>query len=102
VDVVEKVVFYMSQTTTDPSHEDIAKRLARVAGHVNSLKRMWDEGRECDDMLTQIAAVRAALDQIGKVILEQHIEHCVTRAVKHGEAEEAIQDLRAALDRFVK
>ena len=91
----------MSHLTNDPSREDIAKRLARVAGHANSLKRLWEEGRECDDMLTQISAVRAALDQIGKVILEHHIEHCVEKAVKYGEAEEAIRDLKDALDRFV-
>jgi DNA-binding FrmR family transcriptional regulator len=99
--VIKKVLSKMSHLTNDPSREDIAKRLARVAGHANSLKRLWDEGRECDDMLTQIAAVRAALDQVGKVILEHHIEHCVEKAVKHGEAEEAIRDLKDALDRFV-
>jgi CsoR family transcriptional regulator, copper-sensing transcriptional repressor len=91
----------MTHVTNDPSREEIAKRLARVAGHANSLKRLWEEGRDCDDMLTQIAAVRAALDQVGKAILEQHIEHCVEKAVRHGEAEEAIRDLKAALDRFV-
>ena len=91
----------MSHLTNDPSREEIAKRLARVAGHATSLKRLWDEGRDCDDMLTQIAAVRAALDQVGKVILDHHIEHCVEKAVKHGEAEEAIRDLKEALDRFV-
>ena len=91
----------MTHLTEDPAREDIAKRLARVAGHANSLKRLWEEGRECDDMLTQVAAVRAALDQVGKAILEHHIEHCVEKAVRHGEAEEAIRDLKAALDRFV-
>jgi len=96
-----KGVYLMTHLQNDPSREDIAKRLARVAGHANSLKRLWEEGRECDDMLTQIAAVRAALDQVGKVILEQHIEHCVTKAVKHGEPDEAIRDLKDALDRFV-
>lgn len=91
----------LTHLTDDPSREEIAKRLARVVGHANSLKRLWDEGRECDDMLTQIAAVRAGLDQVGKVILEHHIEHCVEQAVKYGESEEAIRDLKAALDRFV-
>ncbi len=91
----------MSHMTDDPSREEIAKRLARVIGHANSLKRLWEEGRECDDMLTQIAAVRAGLDQVGKIILEHHIEHCVTKAVKHGDAQEAIRDLKDALDRFV-
>ena len=91
----------MSPLTNDPSREEIAKRLARVAGHATSLKRLWEEGRDCDDMLTQIAAVRAALDQVGKAILEQHIEYCVQKAVRHGEADEAIRDLKAALDQFV-
>ncbi len=98
---IKKVMSTMSHLTNDSSHEDIAKRLARVAGHANSLKRLWEEGRECDDMLTQIAAVRAALDQVGKAILEQHITHCVNKAVKHGEPDEAIRDLKEALDRFV-
>ncbi len=97
----KKVVSTMTHLTNDPSREDIAKRLARVAGHASSLKRLWDEGREADDMLTQIAAVRAALDQVGKAILEQHITHCVNKAVKHGEPDEAIRDLKDALDRFV-
>lgn len=84
-----------------PEHTDIAKRLARVAGHANSLKRLWDEGRDCDEMLTQIAAVRAALDQVGKAILEQHIDHCVNKAVTQGDSQEAIRELKDALDRFV-
>ena len=91
----------MAHVPNDPTRDEIAKRLARVAGHANSLKRLWEEGRDCDDMLTQIAAVRAALDQVGKAILEQHIEHCVNKAVKHGEPDEAIRDLKEALDRFV-
>ena len=86
---------------TEPTHEAIAQRLARVAGHAASLKRMWAEERNCDDMLTQIAAVRAALDQVGRAILEHHIEHCVTKAVEQGESDEAIRDLKEALERFI-
>jgi DNA-binding FrmR family transcriptional regulator len=91
----------MSQTTEPDSREQIAKRLARIAGHAQSLKRFWDEGRDSHDMLTQIAAVRAALDQVGKAILVHHIEQCVTGAVAAGKPDEAIQDLQRALDRFV-
>ena len=87
---------------SDPiTREDITKRLARVVGHAQSLKRFWEEERECVDMLTQIAAVRAGLDQLSKAILAHHMEHCVTEAVEHGEADEAIRQLKAALDRFV-
>lgn len=91
----------MSHRTNPVTREDIAKRLARVAGHANSLKRFWDEDRDCDEMLTQIAAVRAALDQVGKIILEHHIEHCVTEAAQSGSPDQAIRDLQDALDRFV-
>lgn len=80
---------------------DVAKRLARIAGHAASLKRFWEEGRECEEMLTQISAVRAALDQVGKVILDHHVEHCVREAIVDGKAEEAIRDLRKAIDRLI-
>ena len=54
----------MSQPADEPTaREEITKRLARIAGHAQSLKRMWEEGRQIDDMLTQVAAVRAALDR---------------------------------------
>lgn len=60
-----------------------------------------EEGRGTDDILTQIAAVRAGLNQVGKAILEHHIEHRIADAVKQSRADEAIRDLKDALDRFV-
>ena len=84
-----------------PTHEAIAKRLARVAGHANSLPRLWAEQRESDDILTQIAAVRAALDQAGKLILLAHIESVVQEAIDRGKADEVIRHLADTLDRFV-
>jgi CsoR family transcriptional regulator, copper-sensing transcriptional repressor len=83
------------------AREEVAKRLSRIAGHAASLKRLWDEGRDCDDMLTQVSAVRAALDQVGKVILEQHIDHCVNEALDRGRPDEAVRDLKQALDRLI-
>jgi CsoR family transcriptional regulator, copper-sensing transcriptional repressor len=91
----------MTHRTDPTTREEIAKRLARVAGHAASLKRLWDEGRDVDDMLTQIAAVRAGLDQAGRTMLELHIEQCVTEAVERSSGDEAIRELKDALDRFV-
>ena len=85
----------------EPVGEDVAKRLARISGHAASLKRFWDDGRECDEMLTQISAVRAALDQVGKLILEHHIEHCVADAIERGETAQAMRDLKKSLDRII-
>jgi CsoR family transcriptional regulator, copper-sensing transcriptional repressor len=86
---------------TEPAGEEVAKRLARIAGHAASLKRLWDEGRECDEILTQISAVRAALEQVGKLILEHHIDHCVADAMEKGRPDEAVRDLKQALDRLL-
>src|SRR5579871_75969 len=86
---------------TGPTYDDIAQRLARIAGHAASLKRLWGEGRDGDEMLTQIAAVRVALDPAGRAILEHQIEHDVTEAVEQGHPDQAIKDLMQALDRFI-
>jgi len=83
------------------TREDIAHRLARIAGHAASLKRLWEEERDYDDMLIQIAAVRAALDQVGRAILEQHLQQRITEAVVQQQPEQAMRALQEALDRFV-
>jgi DNA-binding FrmR family transcriptional regulator len=85
----------------EPVGEEIAKRLARIAGHANSLNRFWEEGREGDEMLTQISAVRAALDQVGRMILEHNIEHCISEAAQRGETEDSVRSLKKSLDLFI-
>jgi DNA-binding FrmR family transcriptional regulator len=83
------------------TREDIAHRLARIAGHANSLKRLWEEERDYDDMLIQIAAVRAALDQVARVILEQHLRQSITDAAAAGNPDLALRELNEALDRLI-
>jgi CsoR family transcriptional regulator, copper-sensing transcriptional repressor len=98
----KKALVPMNQPRNESiAREEIAKRLARIAGHANSLKRLWEEGRQIDDMLTQVAAVRAALDQVGRAMLELHIDESVAKAVKLGESADAIRELKEALDRFI-
>ncbi len=69
---------------------------------MRSIKEMVAEGRDCPDLLIQIAAVRAALDQVGRIILEDHMESCIIRAVKGGSGHEAIVDLKDALAKFIR
>lgn len=83
------------------TREDITHRLARIAGHANSLKRLWDEERGYRDMLIQIAAVRAGLDQVARAILEQHLQQSINDAVSQEDAEIALRELREALDRLI-
>ena len=60
-----------------------------------------EEGRDCTEVLIQLSAVKAAINNTGKIILEDHIEHCIVDAVEHGDIK-AIQELNKAIDRFVK
>lgn len=79
----------------------VINRLSRAIGHLESVKKMVEDGRDCSEVLIQLAAVRAALTNTGKVILKDHIEHCIVDAVEQGD-EQAIRDLERAIDQFMK
>ena len=67
----------------------VVNRLSRAIGHLEKVKRMVEEGADCSEVLIQLAAVRSALDNTGKVILKDHMRHCMVDAVTAGD-EEAI------------
>jgi DNA-binding FrmR family transcriptional regulator len=80
-------------------------RLRRIEGQVRGLQRMVDEDAYCVDILTQVAAVQTALEQVAVNVLDGHVRHCVADAV--GGADEAAADakldeLMAAVRRFAK
>ncbi len=77
--------------------EEIANRLARVEGHVRGVKRMWQEGKACPEVLLQIGAVQAALKQVARIILEEHMESCLLDAARRGKYDEALAELKDAL-----
>ena len=79
----------------------VLNRLARAIGHLEKVRRMVEEGSDCADVLVQLAAVRSALDNTGKVILKDHMRHCMVDAVAAGDTE-AIDDLCQAIDKFMK
>lgn len=79
----------------------VLNRLARAIGHLESVKKMVEDGRDCSEVLIQIAAVRSAINNIGKVILQDHIQHCIVDAVEEGD-DQAIASLCAAIDKFMK
>ena len=79
----------------------VINRLARALGHLEKVKKMVEEGYYCSEVLVQLAAVRSALDNTGKVILKDHIHHCMVDAVAAGD-EEAIDSLCQAVDKFLK
>ena len=76
----------------------VLNRLARAIGHLEKVKRMVEEGCDCSDVLVQLAAVRSAIDNTGKVILQDHIRHCMVEAVAAGD-EDAVEDLCTAIEK---
>ena len=79
----------------------VINRLSRAIGHLEKVKRMVEEGHDCSEVLVQLAAVRSALDNTGKVILQDHLRHCMVDAVAAGD-QDAIEDLCEAINKFMK
>jgi DNA-binding FrmR family transcriptional regulator len=79
----------------------IVNRLSRIEGHIRGIKTMVQESRPCPDVLVQVAAVRGALDRVARIILDEHLTQCIARAAEEGNIEVEIEELKAALDRFL-
>ena len=91
----------LSQSPVHENQKAVVNRLARAIGHLDKVKRMVEEGCDCSEILIQLAAVRSALDNTGKVILKDHMRHCMLDAVEAGD-ESAVDDLCQAIDKFMK
>ena len=103
----------MDQKTDNPTetlhhhlHEhtqtkEVQNRLSRAIGHLQSVKTMVEDGRDCSEVLVQLAAVRAALGSVSRIILKDHIEHCIVHAVEENDRE-AIDELEHAIDKLLK
>ena len=79
----------------------VTNRLARIIGHLEHVKSMVENDEDCSDVLIQLAAVRSALNNAGRVILTNHVNHCVKEAVEEGDME-TIDHLNDAIKLFLK
>ncbi|MBN7772347.1 metal-sensing transcriptional repressor [Clostridium aminobutyricum] len=79
----------------------VINRLARSIGHLESIKKMVEDGRDCSEILIQIAAVKSSVNNIGKIVLQDHINTCVVHAVETGD-KKVLEDLNDAIKQFVK
>ncbi|MFN8558761.1 MAG: metal-sensitive transcriptional regulator [Dehalococcoidia bacterium] len=75
-------------------------RLRRIEGQVRGLQRMLEEGRDCEEMMTQLMAVRSGLEQVSLLLLDDHIRHCLLGDTAVGD--ETIRDLQQALRTWVR
>ena len=79
----------------------VLNRLSRAQGHLESVRKMVERGEDCSEVLLQLSAVISALNSTGRVILKDHIEHCIVDAVEDHDTQ-AIEQLNAAIDRFMR
>ena len=90
-----------SHSHTHTRTKSVLNRLSRAIGHLSSVRSMVEQGRDCTEVLIQLAAVRAAINKTCEVILEDHLEHCVADALSTGDFE-ALDELKRAIGLLMK
>jgi len=90
------------ESTRDACKEDVLKRLNRIEGQVKGIHRMVEEDKGCVEVLTQIAAVKAAINKVGGIILENHSRSCVQNALQSQNKEQVMEELISTIQKFLK
>ena len=90
-----------THTHTHKNTKAVLDRLARAIGHLEKVRLMVEDGEDCSAVLIQLSAVKSAINNTGKLILKDHMEHCMVEAVEEGDFG-AIEELTKAIDQFVK
>ena len=91
----------IEHTHSHKNTKAVINRLAKAIGHLEKVKRMVENGEDCSDVLIQLSAVRSAINNTGKIILQDHIENCLVDAVESGDTQ-AVKELNEAIERFIK
>jgi len=87
---------------TDKEKSELKLRLKKIAGQINGIDKMLDDGRYCVDVVQQILAARAALNKVSLIIMESHAKSCMVTAIKEDRAEQSIEELMQLLKQFTK
>jgi DNA-binding FrmR family transcriptional regulator len=82
--------------------EAVQGRLRRIEGQVRGIQKMVEEDRYCIDVLTQVSAVKAALESVAMLLLADHVDHCVADAIRAGDGSEKVRELTSAVERLVR
>lgn len=83
-----------------PRHKDCLSRLSRIEGQVRGVARMIEGERYCIDVLTQIRAIKAALNKVESEVLKDHADHCVVDAIKSGDETEQKKKFNELVELF--
>ena len=78
----------------------VLNRMSRAIGHMEAIRKMIEDGRDCSDVLIQLSAVKAQIQNVSKVILKDHIDHCLVNAVEHHDTE-TVRKLSESIERLL-
>lgn len=92
---------HKSKERSEKEYKDLINRLSRIEGQVRGIKAMVERDAYCTDIITQVAAINAALNSFNKVLLANHIKSCVTQDIKDGK-EETVDELVTLLQKLMK
>lgn len=90
-----------THTHTHENKKAVLNRMSRIIGHMQSIKTMVENDRDCSEVLIQLSAINSAVQGVSRVILKEHLSTCIVDAVREGDYE-AIEELNAAIDKFMK
>lgn len=86
---------------THENKKAVLNRMSRIIGHMQSVKTMVENDRDCSEVLIQLSAINSAVQSVSRVVLKEHLSTCIVEAVRE-EDYEAIDELNAAIDKFMK
>jgi DNA-binding FrmR family transcriptional regulator len=81
--------------------KQVLDRLSRIEGHIRGVKKMVEEDRGCPEILHQLSATKAAINKVGEIVLEDHIESCLIDAVEQGSVAEYLEELKQAIGTLI-
>ncbi|AQS55496.1 metal-sensitive transcriptional regulator [Novibacillus thermophilus] len=90
------------KSVVQPHKTELFNRLKRIEGQVRGIQRMIEEDRYCIDILFQVAAVKSAMNQVALKLMEDHTRHCVSKAIKNNNEDDAIDELMDVVKRLTK
>jgi CsoR family transcriptional regulator, copper-sensing transcriptional repressor len=91
----------MSKTHIHKNTKAVINRLSRIEGHIRAIKKMIEEERPCPDVLIQLAAVKSAVTNTSRIVLEDHIESCLYKATETSAPEKEWESLKEALSKYI-
>lgn len=80
---------------------EVISRLSNIEGHIRGIKKMAEDGRNCEELLVQVSAVKSAVNNVGRVILEDYLEDCVVEGIRKQSDQETVENLKKALKKFL-